>query len=66
MTNQTSRRSFLGISAMGLVAAVAPDLARPAAVLAGSENQMGKSGSDISVRVTSGDERLRFVQADRL
>jgi glucosylceramidase len=58
MTNQTSRRSFLGISAMGLVAAVAPEIARPAAVLAGSDNQMTKSGSDISVRVTSGDERF--------
>jgi glucosylceramidase len=66
MTNQTSRRSFLGMSALGLAAAVVPDVVRPAAVAtaeAASGNDMSNSRSEISIWVTSGDER--FAAAPR-
>jgi glucosylceramidase len=59
MTNQTSRRSFLGVSALGLAAAVVPDVVRPAAaVTATPGNQMSISSPQISIWVTSGDERF--------
>jgi glucosylceramidase len=57
MTNQTSRRRFLGMSAMGLVAAVTPDMAGPIAAVAGSENRVPNPGPEVSIRVTSGDDR---------
>jgi glucosylceramidase len=60
MTNQTSRRSFLGMSAMGLAAAIVPDVVRPAAAAIAefaSGNQTS-SNPEISVWVTSGDERF--------
>ncbi len=57
MAKQTSRRSFLGISAMGLVAAVSPESIRPMAALTGSANPMTPDKPEISVRVTAGDER---------
>jgi glucosylceramidase len=64
MTNQTSRRSFLGISALGLAAAVVPDVVRPAAAaVTGSGNEMSNSSPEISIWVTSGDER--FAAAPR-
>src|SRR5271155_5303538 len=60
MKNETSRRDFLGISALGLAAAVTPKekLPPPAAAAAGPENQTSKDGSVISIWVTSGDERF--------
>jgi glucosylceramidase len=63
MTNQTSRRSFLGISALGLAAAIAPgEVIRPAAVTS-SEDERPPDSPDISIWVTSGDER--FAAAPR-
>src|ERR1700691_6459353 len=58
--NETSRRDFLGISALGLAAAVtAKEKVSPsAAAAAAPENQASKAGSVISIWVTSGDERL--------
>jgi glucosylceramidase len=64
MTKQTSRRTFLGISAMGIAAAIAPDVASPAAASTGAESQTSDKGSEISIWVTSGDER--FAPAPRL
>jgi len=59
MAQQTSRRSFLGISALGLAAAVAPDeLVGPAVAASEPENQRSNIHPDISVRVTSGDQRF--------
>ena len=67
MSNQTSRRSFLGISAMGLMAAAVPDVVRPASAttvtMTGSGNDMSTSSPEISMWVTSGDER--FAAAPR-
>ncbi|HEY6301931.1 MAG TPA: glycoside hydrolase family 30 beta sandwich domain-containing protein [Terriglobales bacterium] len=65
MTNQTSRRSFLGISAIGLVAAVVPDVVRPdsAMTVTAPGNEMSNSSREISMWVTSGDER--FAAAPR-
>jgi glucosylceramidase len=54
MTNQTSRREFLGVSALGLAAAVTPlAAAEQAPVAAGPAN-----GSEIAIWVTSGEERF--------
>jgi glucosylceramidase len=66
MTNPTSRRSFLGISALGLAAAIVPDLVRPAAAEAAKPASGEKmlNRPEISVWVTSGDER--FAVAPRL
>ncbi|MGA6984919.1 MAG: glycoside hydrolase family 30 beta sandwich domain-containing protein [Terriglobales bacterium] len=67
MSNQTSRRSFLGISAMGLMAAAVTDVVRPASAttvtMTGSGNDMSTSSPEISMWVTSGDER--FAAAPR-
>jgi glucosylceramidase len=67
MTNRTSRRSFLGISAMGLVAAAVPDVVRPASAMTMTMtepgNEMSNSSPEISMWVTSGDER--FAAAPR-
>jgi glucosylceramidase len=58
-TRQTSRRDFLGISALGLAAATVPQAAiRQAAVRRGAGNAPGNIGAEISVRVTSGEERF--------
>lgn len=55
MKNETSRRDFLGISALGLAAAVAPPkIFRGAATAAG---ETSGEASEISVRVTSGEKR---------
>jgi glucosylceramidase len=58
--NETSRRDFLGISALGVAAAVTPreKVPPPASAAAGPKNQTSKQGSLISVWVTSGDERF--------
>jgi glucosylceramidase len=61
VTQQTSRRNFLGLSALGLAAAVTPgDLLPPAAATAASDlgNEHSRIGSEISVWVTSGDQRF--------
>jgi glucosylceramidase len=57
MANPTSRRSFLGISALGMAAAVIPDVSRPAkasgpSVSSGSEPS---NNSPISIWTTSDD-----------
>jgi glucosylceramidase len=61
MTHPTSRRSFLELSALGLAAAIVPDVVRPAAAATAqfaSGNQMSNSSPQISIWVTSGDERF--------
>ncbi len=59
MTGQSSRRDFLGMSALGLAAAIAPKGAvRQAAALAGPGNKTPNTGAEISVWVTSGKERF--------
>jgi glucosylceramidase len=61
MTAQTSRRTFLGISALGLAAAVVPDVVRPAAAATANPaygNEMSNTSPEISVWVTSGDQRF--------
>jgi glucosylceramidase len=61
MTNPTSRRSFLGISALGLAAAIVPEVVRPAAAATAnlaSGNERSNSSPQISIWVTSGDERF--------
>jgi len=63
MTNQTSRRSFLGISALGLAAMVVPDVVPPVPAVTASRNGTSQSNPEISIWVTSGDER--FAAAPR-
>jgi glucosylceramidase len=58
MTTQTSRRSFLGLSALGLAAAAFPAEIRSSAMTVAPEVQAPKEGSEISVWRTSGDERF--------
>ena len=60
MNKETSRRDFLGISALGLAAAVAhrEAVTPPAARASGRENETAKEGSVISIWTTSGDERF--------
>src|ERR1700683_2126742 len=59
MTRQTSRRGFLGLSALGLAAAVTPyESTRPAATVSEFENETSRVSSEISVWVTFGDKRF--------
>jgi glucosylceramidase len=59
MTRQTSRRGFLGLSALGLAAVVAPgELVLPAATASELGSQTSNMSSAISVWVTSGDDRF--------
>jgi glucosylceramidase len=59
MTQQTSRRGFLEISALGLASAVVPrELVRPLATVSQSGNQGSSSTPDISVWVTASDQRF--------
>ena len=59
MTNDTSRRQFLGISARGLVGALASEeLTRPTAARTGPGSEPPKLGSKISIWVTADDERF--------
>jgi hypothetical protein len=59
MAQQTSRRSFLGFSALGLAAPVSPgDLVRTAVAASEPENERSNIHPDISVWVTSGDKRF--------
>jgi glucosylceramidase len=65
MTIQSSRRDFLGISALGLAAAIAPvETLRPAPATTGVESETPKVGAEISVWVTAGEER--FAAAPRV
>src|ERR1700688_2735444 len=57
MTNPTSRRSFLGISALGLAAAIVPDVIHPAAAVTATPSK-SNSSPQISIWVTSGNERF--------
>jgi glucosylceramidase len=64
MTLQTSRRTFLGLSALGLAGAVTHgEFVQPVGALSEPENDTSNVSSEISVRVTSGDER--FAAAPR-
>jgi glucosylceramidase len=61
MTNQPSRRSFLGISALGLAAAVLPDVVGPASAATiepATVTEPSINNPEISIWVTSGDERF--------
>lgn len=59
VTQQTSRRDFLGLSALGLAAAVPPsDLLQPAAAASDLADKKSRIGSEISVWVTSGEQRF--------
>jgi glucosylceramidase len=59
MTRQTSRRDFLELSALGLAAAVAPGQSvQSASVLTEQEYHSLPVNPDISVWVTSGDDRF--------
>ena len=65
MAQQTSRRSFLGLSALGLAAAVSPaDRVRTAVAASQPENERSNIHPNISVLpsisvwLTSGDERF--------
>src|ERR1700733_8367012 len=61
LKNHTSRRSFLGISALGLAAAVVPDVALPMAAATAKPafgNDMSSTSPEICIWVTSGAERF--------
>ena len=59
MTRKTSRRNFLGLSAMGLAAAVAPGkLVRSASGASEPSNVIPNMKPEISVWVTAGDQRF--------
>src|SRR5271155_4012054 len=59
MTRRTSRRDFLELSALGLAAAVAPgESVQSASVVTGEEHQSLPVSPEISVWVTSGDDRF--------
>jgi glucosylceramidase len=60
MTNQTSRRSFLGISALGLAAAVVPQVVQSvaAAEKPASGSERSNRSPQISIWVTSDNERF--------
>jgi len=59
MAGQTSRRSFLELSALGLAAVVAPSAFVPsAAAVSEPKNDTRKVGPEISIWVTSGDEHF--------
>ena len=60
MTKETSRRDFLGMSTLGMVAALAsPELSRPAAAEIGPDHETPKAGSKISIWMTSEEERFQ-------
>jgi glucosylceramidase len=63
MTMQSSRRDFLGISALGLAAAIAPIEAVEEAPAPEPGTETPNVGAEISVWVTSGEER--FAAAPR-
>src|SRR5579862_7146334 len=58
MKIETSRRRFLGISALGLAAAVLPNVADGSEETSGTGAQRSSNASAISVWVTAGEERF--------
>lgn len=59
MTRKTSRRGFLGLSALGLAAAVAPgELIQSVTAASQGRNESLNVSGDISIWVTSGDDRF--------
>jgi glucosylceramidase len=59
MTRRTSRRGFLGLSALGLAAAVAPgELVQPVLAASESGKESVNEGAEISIWVTSGEDRF--------
>ena len=58
MAHQSSRRTFLELSALGLVAAVAPERIHSAPVATSLGNQTSIINPEISSWVTSGDQRF--------
>ena len=58
MTDKISRRGFLGTSALGVLAAASPNVFRASAAASDLGNQATQRGSEISIWVTSGDERF--------
>lgn len=66
MAQQTSRRSFLGLSALGLAAAVAPgELVGPAVAASQPENERSNIHPVISVWVLSNSNSNGLVQVER-
>jgi glucosylceramidase len=63
MTGQTSRRSFLGLSALGVAAAATPAEGFCRSVLGSEQNANANIGSEISAWVTAGDERFAAAPA---
>ncbi|MGA8232010.1 MAG: twin-arginine translocation signal domain-containing protein, partial [Candidatus Acidiferrales bacterium] len=64
MGKGTSRRDFLEMSALGLAAAIVPNAAvEPGEAVTGPGNKIVKSDTEISIWVTSGDDR--FAAAPR-
>ncbi|HEV2731892.1 MAG TPA: hypothetical protein VGV15_17820, partial [Terriglobales bacterium] len=64
MTDDTSRRRFLEMSALGLIGAVAPQIVRSAAAMAAPNAENSYRDSEISIWVTSDNER--FAAAPRV
>jgi hypothetical protein len=58
MTDKLSRRDFLGVSALGFMAAASPGVIRPPMEANDSGDQSSNRDSEISIWVTSGDERF--------
>jgi glucosylceramidase len=59
MARKTSRRHFLGLSALGLAAAAAPGgLIRPTAAVGDAANEDSNVNPEIALWVTAGDERF--------
>jgi len=58
MTDKLSRRDFLGVSALGFMAAASPSVIRPPMEANDSGDQSSNRDSEISIWVTSGDERF--------
>lgn len=62
-TTQTSRRDFLGISAAGLAAAITPKAVRSSAAFNGEPRPASSDTSQISIWVTSGEDRFTAAPA---
>ena len=58
MTDKLSRRDFLGVSALGFMAAASPGVIHPPMEANDSGDQSSNRDSEISIWVTSGDERF--------
>src|SRR5215472_839186 len=58
MTDKMSRRDFLGVSALGFLAAASPGSINPEGEETNSGKQSSHRESEISIWVTSGDERF--------